>query len=49
VVRPEATLQNALESGLQSKSHSLFSDSDGDLWVYVSTDSTGYFIELRRK
>jgi hypothetical protein len=49
VVRPEATLQNALESGLQSKSHSLFSDSDGDLWVYVSTDSTGYFLELRRK
>lgn len=49
LTRSGARVASALRAGAKAEGFSVFTDSQGDLWVAVSVKSGGVFLELRRK
>lgn len=48
-VAPGTTKKNAITKGSGVTGISVFTDSDGDLWLAVTKGTTGSYLELRRK
>ncbi len=49
IAKGQALLESAIEPGTDAESLSVFSDDEGDLWIAVTTKTSGVFLELRRR
>lgn len=49
VTKGSMMLGSAITKGADAESLSVFSDDEGDLWVAVTTKTSGVFVELRRR